>query len=142
MGHHMGGMGNMGGMMPMVSFFLRMLGFTILFLGTLIVVAYANPGGACYSTASSPPCGPGSTFATGAATSIMVGQILWAIGLFLVGAGAGLKIHFSLQAPAGGTPEAYQFVQKERRTNSVLLMVVIVLLFVMVWTAPHWFGGV
>jgi hypothetical protein len=128
-------------MMPMASFFLRMLGFTILFLGTLIAVAFANPGGGCFSTGST-ACGAGSSFATGAATAILTAQVLWAIGLFLIGAGAGLKIHYGLQAPAGGTPEAYQFIQKDRRTNSVLLMIVIVLLFVMVWGAPHFFGGV
>jgi hypothetical protein len=116
-------------MMPMASFMGRAVGFLLLFIGTLVAVAFSTPGGGCYD--QSPDSGGGSSYIMGAANAILVAKILWAIGLFLVGAGAGLKLHWSLSAPSSGRPEDTQFIVSDRRLNGILLLVCIVLLWLL-----------
>ncbi|MCI4361366.1 MAG: hypothetical protein L3J91_06640 [Thermoplasmata archaeon] len=120
-------------MMPNLSFLFRVLGFTLLFLGALIATAFATPGGACYtappSGATVPNCGPGTSYETGAANAIVGAHILFALGAFLLGAGAGLKLHLNLQANPNAEKEATRFVIADRWFNGVVLLVSIWILW-------------
>jgi len=125
---------DMGSMMTNLTLIFRLLGFILLFVGTLVVVAYSVPGGACFTPPpnnGTPACATGTTWNQGEWTGVMAARILWTIGLFFIGLGAGMKIHFNLQAPQNGTPELYQFVAKERFYNGLMLMLTIFLMFVL-----------
>ena len=115
--------------MTMAAFWGRAIGFVLLFLGTLIAVAFATPGGGCFT--APPACGGGSTFITGAANAILAAKILWAIGLFFLGAGAGLKLHWGSPRPTGASSDEYRFVIHDRRLNAILLFASIVLLWLL-----------
>jgi hypothetical protein len=110
----------------LVPFWGRALGFTLVFLGTLVYVAFASVPGSCVSAASG--C---SSFLANAAWAILVGKVLWTVGLFFIGAGAALKLHWKLAPPVGGTPEQYSWVRAGRRANWLLLLLCIVLLFIL-----------
>jgi hypothetical protein len=112
-------------MMPMAALIGRVLGFTLLFVGTLVAVVLASYGGNCFNTTS----GCNSNTIANAANGILTARILWAIGLFFLGASAGLKMHFSLRAPSGGSAEDAQWIIADRRFNGLLLILSIVLLF-------------
>ena len=113
-------------MMPMASLLGRIIGFALLFIGTLVAVVFASYGGGCYTAANS--CNANTLAA--AANGILTARILWVIGLFFLGAAAGLKLHFGLRAPTSGRAEDYQFVIADRRFNGLLFLVSIVLLLV------------
>jgi hypothetical protein len=115
---------------PSVSFLLRVLGFTLLFIAALIVVAFAIPGGACFPAAgSNSSCGAGSSFETGAANAILAGHILFVLGVFLLGLGAGIKIHFSLQSSPSSQPEENRFLIADRWFNGLVFLLSVVVLF-------------
>ena len=114
-------------LMPPMSFLFRVLGFTLLFVAALVVVAFAYPGGGCFSaTASS--CGAGSSYQTGAANAVLAGNILFTIGLFLLGLGAGMKLHYGLQSSPTGNAEDNAFIIADRRLNGLIFTVSVALL--------------
>jgi hypothetical protein len=113
-----------------ISFFSRFIGFTLIFVGALVAAAFASVNGGVY-TCSSASCF--QNFVEGAANAILTGRVLMAIGAFLLGAGAGLKIHFNLKAPANPTPETMRWVIWERFFNYGLLAISIAILVAILW---------
>jgi len=121
--------------MPMLSLLLRILGFTLLFVAALVATAFATPGGACFSSGTPPACGLGSTYETGAANAILAGHIMFAIGAFLLGLGAAMKIHFSLQSNPSAQKEESRWIIADRWFNGlVFLLSVWILLALLGWS--------
>lgn len=114
---------------PSLAFWSRALGFVLLFIGTLVAVAFASAGSGCFST--NPDCGLGSGFLTGAANALLAAKILWAIGLFFVGAGAGIKLHWGLGRSSSATPEEVRATIHDRWFNGILVLTSIVLLWLL-----------
>lgn len=114
---------------PMVAFWSRALGFVLLFIGTLIAVAFATAGGACFTTTAD--CGIGSGFLTGAANALLAAKILWAIGLFFLGAGAGIKLHWGSGRASGASSDEVRAMINDRWLNGILVLVSIGLLFLL-----------
>ncbi len=123
----------------MLAFWGRVVGFLLLFVGTLLVVAGATIWGGCITD----PTSCGTSWLSGVLNYIGTGKILWVIGLFALGGGAGLKLHWALQNPAPNRAEDIQYIIAERRANYLVLSICIVLLAVLLFTvnsAPSPFG--
>ena len=116
----------------MLSFMSRIIGFLLLFVGTLLVILGASIWGGCVTDPAS--CVGNASWLSGVYNYIIAGKILWAIGLLALGGGAGMKLHWSLQAPAQGRPEEIAFVSAERRANYLTLLVSILLMAVLLLT--------
>jgi hypothetical protein len=109
----------------MVSLLARFLGFVLLFIGTVIAIVGVEPGGACYTSTA---CA-NTAWVGGAANYLIAAKLLWSIGLFFLGAGAGMKIHFKLGWTDGAKPEEVRFITWERIANYAIIIVCVVLLF-------------
>lgn len=118
----------------MLAFFSRVIGFLLLFIGTLLVVLGASTWGGCVTD----PTSCGTSWLAGVLNYIVAGKILWAIGLLFIGGGAGLKLHWSLQLPAQGRAEEVTFVSRERLANYLVLLTCIVLFAVLLFTVNVW----
>ncbi len=114
----------------MLAFWSRVVGFLLIFVGTLLAVAGGTVWGGCVTD----PASCGTSWASGVLNTIGTAKILWVLGLFALGAGAGVKLHFSLQNPAPGRAEDLQYVAAERRANYFVLAICIVLLAVILLT--------
>lgn len=101
----------------------RILGFVLLFLGTLVAVAAGSIEPGCF------PSGCPSSYGSTWAWAVLVGELLWTIALFFLGASSGLQLMTGLRAPVGGTPEEYRWVQTERWFNFLMVALSIVLLW-------------
>lgn len=117
----------------MLSFWSRVGGFFLLFLGTLLAIIGAAVWGGCLTVVGS--CGTGA--ASGILNYYTAARILWAIGLLGLGAGAGMKLHWSLQGSASARPEELPAHIAERRANYITLFLVIVLFVVLFITATY-----
>ncbi len=109
---------------PLLALWGRIIGFVLLFVGTLIAVAWGNIPGGCLTTPSS--C---TGFPAADANAILAAQVIWTIGLFFLGGGAGIKLHWGLQNPASGRPEDVRWVVADRWVNVVLVVLSIWLMF-------------
>jgi hypothetical protein len=115
-----------------LGFWMRAIGFLLLFIGTLIVVAGASEGGGCVTSAGS--CGSG--FAGQVLNAILVAKLLWVLGLGSLGAGAGIRLHWDLKLPVNPTTDETNWLLAARRQNWWLLVLSILLLaFLLVWGA-------
>jgi hypothetical protein len=103
----------------------RILGFLILFVGTLIAVAAGSVEASCFSS------GGCSGFDGNWAWAAVLGRVLWTVGLFFLGGSSGLQLMYGLKAPTGGTPEEYRWVRGERWFNFIVLVLSLLLLFVL-----------
>jgi hypothetical protein len=115
---------------PILGFWTRAIGFLLLFLGTLIVVIGATPGGGCVTTPSS--C---SGFAAQALNSILAAKILWVLGLGSLGVGAAVRLHWGLRMPENPRPDEVNFIMADRRTNALLFVLCLVLLLLLYFQA-------
>lgn len=114
-----------------LGFWLRAGGFLLLFVGTLVAIAGATPGGGCVTNAGS--CGNG--FFGQALDAILVAKILWVLGLGALGAGAGIKLHWDLKLPVNPTTDETNWLLAARRQNWWLLVISILLLAgLLVWS--------
>ncbi|HEV8049708.1 MAG TPA: hypothetical protein VGP88_03845 [Thermoplasmata archaeon] len=111
---------------PLLGFWARAVGFLLLFLGTLIVVSFASPGGGCVTTPSS--C---SGFAAQALNAVLAGKILWVLGLGALGAGAAIRLHWGLRMPENPRPDEVNFVLADRRANGLLFILSMALLLLL-----------
>lgn len=112
----------------LATFWLRMIGFLLLFLGTIVVVALGTFNGGCINTTA---CGPTSTFAQARANAIWAAAFLWTFGLAAIGAGSAVKLHFTLKQPTSGRPEEYRWVLGDRLANYAVFGLTIALLFLL-----------
>ena len=118
-------------MWGMAATWLRGVGFLLLFVGTIVAVWFGTVNGGCLSGTN---CGPTSPFAQGQHNGIWAANFLWTFGLAMIGAGAGVKLHWGLKEPTSGRPEDYRWVSLERVMNYVLFFVVAILLFFLLST--------
>jgi hypothetical protein len=108
-----------------LAFLLRMVGFIAIFAGAVVAAAFGSPSGSCFfGTAST-----AQSCVQGVANAVLTARIFLAVGAFLLGAGAGLKLHFVLKRPSDPSPEAFGWVLFDRLVNYGLILVAIVLLW-------------
>ena len=107
-----------------LAFWMRAIGFLLVFLGTLIAVVATTPGGGCFTSPGS--CGTG--FLGQAANGAYAAKLLWVLGLGAIGAGAGIRLHWGLRASRDQSPEELQLVAASRRANWIVIVLSIVLL--------------
>ncbi|HZY69361.1 MAG TPA: hypothetical protein VFF67_00060 [Thermoplasmata archaeon] len=101
---------------PLLAFWGRAIGFILLFLGALILAVFEN----------SPP---------NLANAIVTSNIMWVLGLAMIGGGAGVNLHWNLQRPRGAGPEEAQALVWDRRLNGLLFIVSTILLFLVMVVA-------
>jgi hypothetical protein len=122
---------------PMLAFWGRAIGFILLFVGTLVAVIWVSISSSCYTTTTT--CGNlGSGYLSGVANAVVVSKILWAIGLFFLGAAAGIKLHWASPRPQGSAAEDTAAWAADRRMNGLLLTVSIVLLAILLFSVNQW----
>lgn len=109
---------------PTLAWWGRVVGFILLFLGTLIAVAFGSIPGGCFTQ----PTSCGTNFAAGVANALLVGKILWTIGLFFIGAGSAIRMHYTLQATSSQRAEEVVRGTHDRWMNALILIVTVVLL--------------
>jgi hypothetical protein len=114
----------------MISFLFRALGFILIAIGVLIIVAVGQFPGSCYTTTST--CGSlSSANISGMANAYITGEVLMALGALLLGLGAGIKLHWVLRAPADGSSDKMAWILVERVFNYAVLAASLVVLW---WT--------
>jgi hypothetical protein len=123
---------------PFLGLWLRAGGFLLLFLGTLIAVLGATPGGGCYTNTAS--CGTG--FFGQAANALLIAKILWVLGLGGLGAGAGIRLHWGIHMPLNPSADETTWLLAARRANWTLLILSVVLLLVLLLVSSLWLSGV
>jgi hypothetical protein len=115
----------------MISFSSRAVGFLLLFIAAVVLVAVVSIPGSCYST-------PGSCTTTGwlagAATATVVAKILAVLGLAALGFGAAVKLHYGLKPSGASSPDEGRVLASERRFNGALFIASVVLLVVIAIT--------
>lgn len=116
----------------MISLVARFVGFVLLFIGTLLVILGVEPSGSCFNSTA---CN-GTGWISGAANYLVVGKLLWAIGLFFLGCGAGMKLHWKLGWTDGMGSEQTRWVTWERAANYAIIIVVIFLLYALLAAIP------
>jgi Na+-transporting NADH:ubiquinone oxidoreductase subunit NqrD len=124
----------------LMAFLLRILGFVLVFVGVLVAVVFVSIPGGLYTN----PSGYGSSFLEGVANGALAGRILIALGLFLLAAGAGTKLHWSLRYPAQGSPDEIAWAKADRQWNGfvfALCLVLLIVVFLTINIAPPIPGG-
>ena len=118
----------------MISFVFRALGFILIAVGVLLIVAIGQFPGSCYSTTSN--CGQlSSSNISGMANAYIAGEVLMALGALLLGFGAGIKLHWVLKPPMDGSSEKMAWVIVELLTLSISAWICLVLAFIAVSSA-------
>jgi hypothetical protein len=108
----------------MLCLLSQLLGFVLIFIGTLLVIVGASIWGGCVTD----PTSCGTSWLSGVLNYIVTSKILWALGLLFLGGGSGLKLHFVLQPQAQSKPEDLQYLATERRANYLTLLISILLM--------------
>jgi hypothetical protein len=114
----------------MISFTSRAVGFLLLFVAAIVLVAAVSIPGSCYTTPSS--CG--TTWLSNAATATLIAKLFAVIGLTGIGFGAAVKLHYGLKPSGSTTPDEGRILASERRLNGALFIASIVLLVVVAIT--------
>jgi hypothetical protein len=107
----------------------RMLGLLLLFVGTLVAVIFASPPADCFTST----CGNGVS--AGLQYGILTARLLWTFGAAFLLAGSAIKLHFVLGEPTSDGPEGNARYLALRRTETVLILVALGILFVLLLTA-------
>ena len=115
---------------PLIAFWGRVIGFILLFVGTLVQVIWGSYPASCVNGATGCTAGNLTSYLQGDANAILTSGILWALGLFFLGSGAGIKLHWVLKRPpAQASAEELSAWVADRRLNGILVLVTVVLLF-------------
>ncbi len=114
----------------LISLGARAVGYLLVFIGAIAIVAAVSVPGTCYTDAAS--CGV--SWLSNAATWTIVGKILAVLGLAFLGFGAAVKLHFGLRLPASGNPDEIRFIAAERRVNGAIFVASFVLLILILIT--------
>lgn len=108
----------------MISFGSRAVGFLLVFIAALVLVAVVSVPGSCYTA----PGSCGTSWLSGAATAALIAKLLAVLGLAAIGFGAAVKLHYSLRASGSTTPDEGRVIASERRFNGALFIASVVLL--------------
>jgi len=117
----------------MISFASRAVGFLLIFIAALVMVAAVSIPGGCFTTGT-PPSNCGFTYASNAATATLVAKLIAVLGLAMLGFGAAVKLHYGLRSSSATTADEGRFIASERRVNGALFLVSIVLLVIVAIT--------
>ena len=123
-----------------ISFGSRAVGFLLLFIAAVVLVAAVSIPGSCYTA----PASCGTTWLSNAATATVIAKILAVLGLAALGFGAAVKIHYGLKPSGATTPDEGRLLASERRFNGALFIASVVLLVVIAITVNVYpsFAGV
>jgi hypothetical protein len=116
--------------LPLIAFWGRTIGFILLFIGTLVQVIWGSFPASCVTGATGCSAGNLTTYYQSVANAILISGLLWTLGLFFLGSGAGLKLHWVLKQPAGQSQQELTAWVADRRLNGALVILSIVLLMV------------
>jgi hypothetical protein len=114
----------------MISFASRAVGFLLLFISAIVLVAVVSIPGSCYT----PPGSCGTTWLANAATATVIAKILAVLGLAALGFGAAVKLHYGLKATSTSSADEGRIIASERRVEGALFIASIVLLVVVAIT--------
>lgn len=115
----------------------RLVGFVLIFLGTLIEVLASSVPGGCFTQAGS--CT--TNFYAQVVNGIIVGKALWVFGLFCIGGASGIRLAW----PGGSTSppkgDEVPWAIHRRRINATMVILSILLMFWILMTVnatPPW----
>ncbi|MCI4352229.1 MAG: hypothetical protein L3K14_02435 [Thermoplasmata archaeon] len=117
----------------LISFASRAVGFLLIFISALVIVAVVSYPGGCFVTGT-PPSNCGLTWAANAATATLVGKLIAVLGLAALGFGSAVKLHYGLRSSSATTADEGRVLASERRANGALFIASIVLLVVVTLT--------
>jgi hypothetical protein len=108
---------------------MRILGFLLLFVGVLVAISLASPNGTCYAGSTSCTGSTLTNYLSGAANGVLVGKLLFTVGLFFLGASSGIMIQWLYQRPqpTGETPEGAKMTRRALYGNGIMAFLVILL---------------
>ncbi|MGA7860803.1 MAG: hypothetical protein WCB19_02980 [Thermoplasmata archaeon] len=110
----------------MISFASRAVGFLLLFISALVLVAAVSIPGSCYTT----PTSCGTTWLSNAATATLIAKLIAVLGLAALGFGAAVKLHYGMRMTAATSADEGRAIASDRRVNGALFIASIVLLVV------------
>ncbi|MFZ0891658.1 MAG: hypothetical protein WAN77_04555 [Thermoplasmata archaeon] len=114
-----------------LEFLAKAGGFLLIFIGTLVAVLFVSIPASCVGTGG---CGTGTL--QGLLNAFIAARVLWTIGVFGIGAGAGLKLlQINQAAESGSVPEdKMPWLMRQRRSNGVLFILSLLLFAFLLWT--------
>lgn len=115
----------------MVTTGLRVIGFLLIGLGTLIAVAFASLPGSC-APGSTPAC---TSFPSQYLNAILTAKVLWTLGLIAVGGASGIGMHQSWGRADTGAPGDNVWTNRYR-ANLVMVVLSVLLLALLLLTLP------
>ena len=117
----------------LISFGSRAIGFLLVFIAAIVLVAVVSYPGSCI-TGAPPTTSCTVTWASNAATAIVVAKILAVLGLAALGFGAAVKLHYGLKPSGASSPDEGRVIASERRVNGALFIASLVLLVIVAIT--------
>ncbi|MGC2290174.1 MAG: hypothetical protein WA688_10025 [Thermoplasmata archaeon] len=114
----------------MISFASRAVGFLLLFISALVMVAAVSVPGSCFN----PPGSCGATWVANAATATLIAKLIAVLGLGALGFGAAVKLHYGLRPTGATSADEGRSIASERRVNGALFIASIILLVVIAIT--------
>jgi hypothetical protein len=123
-----------------LEFLAKAGGFLLIFIGTLVAVLFVSIPGSCVGGAN--PCSQSTV--QGLYNAFIAARVLWTIGVFGIGVGAGLKLlQINQVAESGSIPEdRMSWLLRQRRANGVLFIVALLLFAFLLWTVTAIPGGI
>ncbi len=114
-----------------LEFLAKAGGFLLIFIGTLIAVLFVSIPASCVGAGG---CGM-STYQS-LLNAFIAARVLWTIGVFGIGIGAGLKLlQINQMAESGSYPEdKMSWFMRQRRSNGVLFILSLLLFAFLLWT--------
>jgi hypothetical protein len=119
---------DIGSMALRFAWILEFVGLLLIFFGTIYIIAAVGAPSCAFNTPT-PNCS--SSWPQGAVTALMIGKIMWVLGLTAIIAGLGSKLQWGLPRPSDDAKDAvWRYVGFERFWHAVLIIVLIFL----IWT--------
>jgi hypothetical protein len=114
-----------------LEFIAKAGGFLLIFIGTLVAVILVSFPASCVPISG---CSTGTI--QGLLNALIAARILWTIGVFGIGVGAGLKLlQINHAAESGSMPEdRMTWLLRQRRSNGVLFILALILFAFLLWT--------
>ncbi|MCI4348842.1 MAG: hypothetical protein L3J93_01295 [Thermoplasmata archaeon] len=102
----------------------RILGFVLIFLGTIVAVAFASFPSNCLTTPVPSSC---TSFASQWANAVMWGKILWVIGLFFIGGATGIRMNRRWGGKDMGNEDGAGAVQRGWANLAVIVLCILLM---------------